>query len=167
MAASSSAKECSRLSPGENSKASAHSPRSSTSPSPSPSSRDSPDSLLSRLVFTPLLFISFLLSLLLIDNRNHNSVTRHHSPPNESPASILGWIFGLRWKNRDNNKGHQEAWFWRAKHRRMARMEFSEAFEIRKLVLVGLVLGAVVSCMVGMWLARWVLRGMAGWLRGD
>ena len=46
-------------------------------------------------------------------------------------------------------------------------MEFSEAFEIRKLVLVGLVLGAVVSCMVGMWLARWVLRGMAGWLRGD
>ncbi|KAL9116527.1 MAG: hypothetical protein Q9187_006947 [Circinaria calcarea] len=76
-----------------------------------------PDSLLTRLFFNPLLFASFLFSLLLVDTRNHNSL------------------------NYTQGKS-EESWFWRAKHRKMARMEIGRALEMRKWVVMGMVITA-------------------------
>ncbi|MCJ1371745.1 hypothetical protein MMC20_002964 [Loxospora ochrophaea] len=95
------------------------------------------DSLLTRLILTPLLFTSFLLSLFLIDKRTHASYRHLHTSP---PSS---------------NSAEKEEWVLRAKHRKMMRMETSDAFALRKWVMgvlvLGLGAGALGMVVVGVW----------------
>ena len=163
MSASSSAIECSMASPTPRGEILELRHEQTTTPPP-----DESDSLLMRIFLTPLLFISFLLSLLLIDNRNHNTVVarQRSSSPTSSAASVLGRVFGLRWSRR-GGKEENQTWFWKAKQRKMARMEFSEAFEVRKRVLMGIVCGGMLGCLVGLWAVRWTLRSAIGWLKGS
>ncbi len=45
-----------------------------------------------QLLIAPLTFISFLLSLALIDSRNHSLRTHSHSPSRPQPSSFLGHL---------------------------------------------------------------------------
>jgi hypothetical protein len=142
-----------------------------------------------KLFITPLTFLSFLLSLALIDSRNHTARTHQHSPPSPSSRlpSFLQSLFyhktqipasspyayisspdlkgeGTKRVNGERKDGReQEPWHWHTKQRQQMKAEFSDAFRIRKWVVWGLVLsGAVGVLAVGMgavWVWRWVSAG--------
>ncbi|KAK0119240.1 hypothetical protein ONS95_008094 [Cadophora gregata] len=52
------------------------------------------ESAISRLLITPITFVSFLLSLALIDSQNHRlrTKTHSHSPSRTQPTTLLGHI---------------------------------------------------------------------------
>ncbi|KAI9053523.1 hypothetical protein LZ554_002478 [Drepanopeziza brunnea f. sp. 'monogermtubi'] len=62
--------------------------------SPAPGIRPLPESpkesAISRLLITPLAFLSFILSLALVDSRNHSLRTHSHSPSRAPPTTLLG-----------------------------------------------------------------------------
>ena len=124
------------------------------------SAPETQDPLLTRLFLTPLLCISFLLSLLLVDSRNHERESDH------SASSRTSYIFGLPWVRKEG-----ETWVWRSRRRKIVRAEMGQAFEVRKWVLGGLVVGGVVAVGAGLLLMRWVwgrvgsytLGGRLGW----
>ncbi|MCJ1299303.1 hypothetical protein MMC08_002095 [Hypocenomyce scalaris] len=112
-----------------------------------PDAPDIQDSLLTRLVLTPLLCISFLLSLLLVDNRNHERSHPHAAPPRDTPLGKLS----APWVRTDG-----DTWVWQVKKRKLARTEMGQAFEIRKWVLVALVLVGVGAMGAGVLVVKWV-----------
>ncbi|KAH7417365.1 hypothetical protein BKA64DRAFT_298917 [Cadophora sp. MPI-SDFR-AT-0126] len=80
--------------------------------SPIPQIRSAPpeapkESAVSRLLITPITFLSFILSLALIDSHNHHlrTKTHSHSPSRSQPTTLLGRIrtslHGLIWKEVD------------------------------------------------------------------
>lgn len=113
--------------------------KSSNPPNPS-SAPEPPESFVTRYFTTPLFFASFLLSFLLVDNRNHSHAT----------------------SSRKHESSGAEPWFWRAKHRKLARLEIGEALEMRRLVVLGMLLGLAFGC-VGAW---WGVRSVGGVLCG-
>ncbi|KAG4437892.1 hypothetical protein IFR05_006611 [Cadophora sp. M221] len=73
-----------------------------------PPSPEAPkESAVSRLLITPITFLSFLLSLALIDSHNHRlrTKTHSHSPSRSRPTAFLGrvrnFLHGLVWKEVD------------------------------------------------------------------
>ena len=129
---------------------------SSTTPSSAPrkAEQDYPptsESIITRLIYNPLFFISFALSLLLVDNRNYD---RSHSHKHYSESN-----------SDDGTQKKKEPWIWRAKHRKVARMELGEALEIRRWVLMGLI-GGMLGGMLGSWfLMRWGWGMVLEWMR--
>ncbi|MCJ1393705.1 hypothetical protein MMC18_006581 [Xylographa bjoerkii] len=114
-------------------------------PSPSPpSALEAPESFLARYLTTPLFFASFLVSFLLVDTRNHRR-TGSSDRDAARPA---------------------EPWFWRAKHRKLARLEIGQALERRRLVLVGLLVVLGVGCLGTWWVVRWALGSAVRMVRG-
>ncbi|KAH7364133.1 hypothetical protein BKA65DRAFT_490492 [Rhexocercosporidium sp. MPI-PUGE-AT-0058] len=74
----------------------------------SPPSPEAPkENALRRLLITPMLFLSFLLSLALVDSQNHRlrTKTHWHSPSRSQPTTLLGhvrnFLHGLVWKEVD------------------------------------------------------------------
>ncbi|KAH9221693.1 hypothetical protein DL95DRAFT_421582 [Leptodontidium sp. 2 PMI_412] len=74
----------------------------------SPPSPTAPkESAVSRLLITPITFLSFLLSLALIDSHNHRlrTKTHSHSPSRSQPTTLLGrirnFLHRLVWKEVD------------------------------------------------------------------
>ncbi|PVH85813.1 hypothetical protein DL98DRAFT_511348 [Cadophora sp. DSE1049] len=65
------------------------------------------ESAVSRLLITPITFLSFLLSLALIDSHNHRlrTKTHSHSPSRSQPTTLLGrlrsFLHSLVWKEVD------------------------------------------------------------------
>ncbi|POR35390.1 Uncharacterized protein TPAR_04398 [Tolypocladium paradoxum] len=106
-----------------------------------------------RLVVTPLAFISFLLSLVLVDL--HYSLVRlrsHAQAPSRLPPWLHALLFrprpyeSLRHKHRGPSSSRQlqggTEWHYHSNQRRLMEMEAAEAFEIRSRVLVVLALAA-------------------------
>jgi len=106
---------------------------------------DQPESLISRYFYTPLFFASFLLSFLLIDNRNHNRTANGHG--------------------RTAEEKDKKPWVWRAKHRRLARLEIGQALDIRRSVALVIVVGIGAGCLVLWWMTMW-MYGVVGRLLG-
>jgi hypothetical protein len=128
---------------------------------------------------TPLVFTSFILSLLLVDRRYRTWRLSEHPPPNStfwSRISLRSWLdpepyqdpTDTTWQNSsDDNKGHvphpnRAKWFMQKKHRKVTRLEVSEAFDMsgRVMVFVGSLL---VMGVLGLgWAANQALRAV-GW----
>ncbi|TVY67362.1 hypothetical protein LSUE1_G009504, partial [Lachnellula suecica] len=116
------------------------------------------ESAISRLLIAPLTFLSFLLSLALIDSHNHS--LRNTSPP---PSRIHSFFHALIFKpaspyayiKSPNGQGNEkerekEPWHWHTKQRKMMKAEMDDAFRIRGYVMVVLaVLGTVGVLGVG------------------
>ncbi|KAF1949361.1 hypothetical protein CC80DRAFT_510591 [Byssothecium circinans] len=156
------------------------------------------DSLLVRIIVTPILFTSFLLSLFLINrsdrlHRASTSTSTSSSPSTTSSKSLLSllspssWLgpepyqdpAHSTWKRRDSHShvspndaispgkeregGSSEAkkrepWYLHKKIRKIAKMEISEALEMRGWVILGMgVVGALVAW--GFWAVGWWLVG--------
>ena len=105
------------------------------------------DSLISHLMLNPLLFASFLLSLLWVDSRNYAATHTHDKRPS-SMAKLL---------SRDKSRKDQQDkdWYWQAKQRKMAKMEIGDALDMRSWMLgvcgMGLLVVLGGSWLVGRW----------------
>jgi len=116
--------------------------------------------------------ISFLLSLALIDRRNRSYRIQQHAyvPPtlfgrikqalfspwqdpepyrNFNPASGYGAQGGVGDDGGGKKRKEEAHWTWKRQHRKMMRLEVKDALEIRKRVVVGLVMLGVLSGVAG------------------
>lgn len=125
-----------------------------------------PQSTLYKLIMTPLIFISFVVSLTLIDFRHSARRSHYHAEPGDS--RMPKWLHRLLYRYQryqyvpvdsqgqpvgEKTDGH---WYYHSKQRKLMKMEVDEAFEVRGTVLV--VLGLVSLCVLwGVW---WAL----GWM---
>lgn len=123
---------------------------------------------------TPLVFTSFILSLLLVNHRYRAWRLSEHPPTNStfwSRISLRSWLdpepyqnpSDTTWQHSTDNKGHvphpqREKWFTHKKHRKVARLEIDEAFAMsgRVMVFVGSVL--IVGVLGVGWAANQALR---------
>ncbi|KAG0650904.1 hypothetical protein D0Z07_2773 [Hyphodiscus hymeniophilus] len=145
-------------------------PRSASTNLRAPPAMEGPkESAVSRLLITPLTFISFLLSLAFIDSRNHS--IRTHSHPRAQPSTILGhikaFLHSCVYECTDSSpyayisetststtgmkkpagRKEDEKWYWHTKQRKMMKAEFSDAFRMRRSVLVVSLASVVVISM--------------------
>ncbi|TVY14917.1 hypothetical protein LARI1_G008502 [Lachnellula arida] len=147
-----------------------------------PSAEAPKESAISRLLIAPLTFVSFLLTLALIDSRNHALRTHTHNPPSAPFARIKALLHSLIFKRVPEPspysyvtspdaksesgsgsgvrhvEGKEEPWHWHTKQRKMMKAEMDDAFRMRGSVMVVLVLvGVGIAVAVGV-VGRWVLR---------
>ncbi|PMD62185.1 uncharacterized protein K444DRAFT_610295 [Hyaloscypha bicolor E] len=132
----------------------------------------------SRLLIAPLTFISFLLSLALIDSRNHSLRTHSHSHSRLPPSTVFGhvkeFLHSLVYQSMPSSpysyikspnsqsslskegKEKEEPWHWHTKQRHMMKAEMDDAFRVRKWVVVFLVACAVLAVFGVVGVLRWV-----------
>ncbi|ESZ96263.1 hypothetical protein SBOR_3318 [Sclerotinia borealis F-4128] len=127
------------------------------------------------LIIAPITFISFIISLFLIDRRNSSLRIHQHSEPRTYPDTFLGRIQGylhrlifkpqpyayVKSPYRDQNaegdrKREQEPWHWHTKQKKMMKMEVSDAFKLRQWVVVGMAVVAVVMGLLMLFLGHWI-----------
>ncbi|KAF2474575.1 uncharacterized protein BDR25DRAFT_311042 [Lindgomyces ingoldianus] len=169
-----------------------------TSPSPPSSPKGEPqeeqESLVTRIVISPILFTSFLLSLFLINRRDRVRRTTSYPKPSKSSTLSLptylshfspsAWIdpepyqdlSSSAWDARDSTHiephsvltnaspsiqlqttNKRRSWHLNKKIRKVAKLEISDAFELRGRVILILV-SAIVLVAVGLLLGlRWMV----------
>ncbi|TGO52731.1 hypothetical protein BCON_0136g00270 [Botryotinia convoluta] len=155
------------------------SPALSQSPSPilhSPILPEAPkESAVVRLIIAPITFISFLISLLIIDSRNSYLRIHQHSEPRTYPITFIGriqeFLHKLMFKpqpyayikspSRGQNaegikRKEEEPWHWNTKQKKMMKMEVSDAFKFRQWVLVGMAVVAAGIGLLVLYLANWI-----------
>ncbi|KAE9381119.1 hypothetical protein N431DRAFT_476023 [Stipitochalara longipes BDJ] len=150
------------------------------------------ESAVSRLLIAPLTFVSFLLSLALIDSRNHSLRTHSHSPSRPAPTTLFGhvkaFIHSVIWKpapgspysyikspnskltngrekeGKGGVKGKEdEPWHWHTKQRHMMKAEMDDAFRVRKWVVVFLLAAGVMAFFGALGFVRWVKYVWKNW----
>lgn len=115
---------------------------SPTTSEPAPTS----ESLISRIVFAPLLFVSFLVSLIIVDREASSSVFGTSPPGSKDGKRTL-----------DAGK---EKRYYHSHQKKLARREIGDAFNIRNKVLVSLCVGMGVTAACMAW---FVTRVWEGW----
>lgn len=118
----------------------------SSSPSSSTAHHEPGESLLSRTILVPILFVSFIFSLLLVDRRTSTSILSPRSSPPGSPNST--------------GRGKDTHGYYHSHQRKLARSEIDEAFAIRRRVIVAMCglacVGFLGTVMVGLKIWGWV-----------
>lgn len=95
--------------------------------------------LFTRLIVAPVLFVSFLISLFLIDRKTYGTVFSHHPDPNSHSHSHSSTI---------SHDGDDE--YYHSHKRKLARQEMEDAFALRSKVIAGFaILGGVSVAIVG------------------
>ncbi len=133
-----------------------------------------------QLLIAPITFVSFLLSLALIDNRNA-SLRYHIHASSPSPASdgIYGWAKNTlhSWVYRPQPYAYVispdllqrqksgeivkeqaakvEPWHWKTKQKTMMKMEVADAFEMRKWVVLAMAAAVAVFAALAVLLVSW------------
>lgn len=94
-----------------------------------------PESLFSRVIVGPVIFISFLISLLLVDRKIY--------------ASIFG------------PDHHDDHGYYHSHQRKLAKSEMDQAFQQRNRVIAGMCMASGVVVAVAMWAisAGWIYFG--------
>lgn len=142
----------------------------------------SKESVVSRLILTPLTFLSFLFSLALIDTRNHILRTRQHTHPPSGPPTpdtfynrLKLFIHNIIFKpvssspysyvGKGEGEGGREGekWFWHTKQRKLMKAEMDDAFRLRNSVATVLVAGLFMGSIVVFGGVRWSWSVVCGW----
>ncbi|KAK4197764.1 hypothetical protein QBC40DRAFT_284987 [Triangularia verruculosa] len=134
-------------------------------------------SSLYKIIMTPIIFTTFLISLFLVDTRN--SALRRHYHASDSKSRLPEWLHRILYRYKryeyvavdENGKpfpisnpqtpatspGQEKEDFYHSKQKKLMKMEVAEAFEMRNSVVVLFgVLGVVM--LWGFWkLASWVI----------
>ncbi|KAH9860549.1 hypothetical protein J1614_011880 [Plenodomus biglobosus] len=148
------------------------------------------ESLLTKIILTPILFISFIISLFLVNHRNRARRSKAHTTYSSSILSHLApssWLDPEPYQDptdstwgREGDPGHVEphdaigppkdaagqgqknkakkrkSWHLNKKIRKVAKMEISDAFEMRGRVMV-LMLFVIVLASIAMWtISKWI-----------
>jgi hypothetical protein len=138
----------------------------------SPLSKISPQLTVSQVVMTPIIFVSFLISLVIVDMRY--TVMRSHFHPEEYSTRLPRWLHRILYsyqpyqyvrvgKDGKPIKDHAHHGFYHSKQKKLMKMEVDDAFQIRRRVLVVLgILGLVTLWCL--WRAvAWILRTSGLW----
>ncbi|KAK0618297.1 hypothetical protein B0T17DRAFT_509842 [Bombardia bombarda] len=110
-----------------------------------------------KIIMTPVIFISFLISLAIVDLKY--SVRRSHFHAQERPGRMPTWLHRLIYRYRrydyvpldqhgqpfdsTSNPPSDSHWFYHSKQRKLVKMEAADAFEIRGIVQVFMALFAL------------------------
>ncbi|KAI1382062.1 hypothetical protein F4677DRAFT_13766 [Hypoxylon crocopeplum] len=128
-----------------------------------------------QAIMTPINFISFILSLYLVDCHYHDKRIQEHSGRySRLPSWLLpawldrvlfrphpyGWVNGA--KPAASNSGRQERWYYHTKQKKLMKMEAADAFELSRAVLLGLC--AVMLCVT--WALWRFAIGLWAWYEG-
>ena len=135
-----------------------------------------------QLLIAPLTFISFLISLALIDSQNYNRRAHSHSPSRPAPTNAYGktknFIHSMFFRPaspyayvksphiqaadakdfKEESEPRDQPWYWHTKQRKMMKAEVADAFKIRKWVLVSLFAISAGSVFGTFILVRWCLE---------
>ncbi len=115
---------------------------------------------------TPVNFVSFLVSLVLVDI--HYTRLRMHTHA-ESRSRLPNWLHNLLYRKhpyeymRQKKNGSHEPWYYHSKQKKLMKMEAEDAFRLRGTVLVGL---AVVAA-AGTTAALYSLKILVSWLMAN
>lgn len=106
---------------------------------------------------TPINFVAFLVSLVVIDVRYTLMRSYTHSHSHSSGSSRLpDWLHALVYRQQPYDYGNgrntssQRPWYYQTKQKQLMKMEAEEAFRSRNTVVIGLVVGLVLIA-VGVW----------------
>lgn len=126
-------------------------------------------STLYRAIMTPVIFVTFLVSLVLVDLSY--SIKRSHLHPEEYSSRLPHWLHRIIYRyqpyqyvrlDKDGNPIKESAYhgFYHSKQRKLMKMEVDDAFQIRGTVLF--IMGIMAMTVVwGLWrLAAWMLRSI-------
>ncbi|OAA64077.1 hypothetical protein ISF_04786 [Cordyceps fumosorosea ARSEF 2679] len=121
-----------------------------------------------KLFMTPIYFVSFLVSLTLVDI--HYTQLRMHTHA-ESRSRLPSWLHDIlysrysyqdsQWKPSDVT----EPWHYHSKQKKLMRMEAEDAFRLRGTVIAGLA-GLAVAAAAGTTAALYSLKVLLSWLLG-
>ncbi|KAH7326760.1 hypothetical protein B0I35DRAFT_405951 [Stachybotrys elegans] len=101
-----------------------------------------------RLVMTPLNFVTFLVSLVLVDMRF--TTMRYHTH-SEAQSRLPAWLHGMLFRNNPyqtydgGGQPRQESWHYHSNQKKLMRMEADEAFRMRSSVLVIMAVAAATA----------------------
>ncbi|KAF2842911.1 hypothetical protein M501DRAFT_38574 [Patellaria atrata CBS 101060] len=129
------------------------------------------DSLLTRVIVAPFLFISFLVSLFIVD-RNHRLYRASSHPSNIPPSNSLWTRISSAWNpepyqdpaNSTWNVRQDQGWFVRKKHRKVTKLQLDQALEMRGRVMIAIVGIVVVSFLLGAWGIKWTISTLGRYL---
>ncbi|KAK0656399.1 hypothetical protein B0T16DRAFT_317017, partial [Cercophora newfieldiana] len=127
----------------------------------------------SQLIMTPIIFISFIVSLSLVDMRHSAQRSHYHAADSQTHGRMPQWLHRLVYryqpyrhvpvdeKGRSIGEAVDNRQYYHSHQRKLMRMEVAEAFEIRSGVLV--VLGLVSLGVVwGVWkVLSWIVGFMS------
>jgi hypothetical protein len=121
---------------------------------------------------TPLVFVSFVLSLFLVERRDRSWRVSQHTASSESlwsKLSLWNWLDPEPYQNPDSTWRHSKPasdaqdpgfdtaspgrpqWFTRKKHRKMAKMHLGDALEMRATVMWSLIGVVAVGILAIVW----------------
>lgn len=118
---------------------------------------------------TPIIFVTFLASLVLVDLSY--SIKRSHLHPEEYSSRLPHWLHRIIYRyqpyqyvqvDRDGNPIRDSAYqgFYHSKQRKLMKMEVDDAFQIRGTVLFVMGILAMISAWSLWRLATWMLRSI-------
>ncbi|KAK0666254.1 hypothetical protein QBC41DRAFT_154991 [Cercophora samala] len=133
-----------------------------------------------KVIMTPIIFTSFLISLFLVDTRN--SALRRHYHASDSESRMPEWLHRILYRYKryeyvavdENGKpfpisnpqtpavspGQEKEDYYHSKQKKLMKMEVAEAFEIRSSVVILLVALGVVF-LWGSWkVASWAIGAL-------
>ncbi|KAF7515262.1 hypothetical protein G7054_g14664 [Neopestalotiopsis clavispora] len=129
-----------------------------------PETKEDEHSAIYRRIMTPVNFITFLVSLYLVDY--HYNSKREHTHDNQRRTRLPGWLHSFLFKPQPyawvgggggesssasssarNNPPNQDDknWYYHTKQKKLMKMEASAAFEMRRSVTVALLVAAVAA----------------------
>ncbi|KAF1845756.1 uncharacterized protein K460DRAFT_405996 [Cucurbitaria berberidis CBS 394.84] len=170
-------------------------------PSSPPNELAEEDSLLTKIIFTPVLFISFIFSLFLVSYRDRARRAQAHSS-----HSFLSYLYPSTWFDPEpyqdpsdstwgyqSSAGHVEpndavgprekeqseagkrkkkkcnqkkSWHLNKKIRKVAKLQVSDAFEMRGRVIAG-ILAVTILSSIALWMGmKWLLTSLSASLFG-
>ena len=123
------------------------------------------------MIMTPVIFITFLVSLSLVDFRYSAMRSQYHA---EQPSRLPPWLHRLIYRYRPyqyvviDEKGDltgkkADARYYHSKQRKLMKMEIDDAFEIRSTVLVALGLLSMVVAWATWRVIVWCAGFAEGW----
>ncbi|TDZ60818.1 hypothetical protein CTRI78_v004717 [Colletotrichum trifolii] len=128
-----------------------------------------------KAVMTPVIFVSFLLSLVYVDIRHTLKRSRNHG---HGGGWMPGWLHNVVYrrspyhymakesstpspKASPSPKDEQGEWYYHSKQKKLMRMEVDDAFEMRGQVLVVLAIVSLAT-LWGLWvLSAWLWKSVS------
>lgn len=105
-----------------------------------------------KIIVTPVIFVTFLFSLLLVDLRYSVERSRFHSHSRaDTPTFLPAWLHRLIYRP-------QTPQYYRTKQKKLMRMEAEEAFRMRNSMLLALALVAAAASGAVLYVATRLYR---------
>ncbi|WYZ34461.1 hypothetical protein EsH8_I_000737 [Colletotrichum jinshuiense] len=117
-------------------------------------------------IMTPIIFVSFLLSLVWVDIRYTIKRSRNHGNEGWMPSWLHNVVYRrspyhyvqVKQQKKPKLNEDQEEWYYHSKQKKLMRMEVDDAFKMRGHVLLTLALMSLVIVW-GVWvLSSWTWR---------